>query len=91
MLTRALLQSFHIFYGVLLSLISIFHDFRPKPPQPPTNRRIRVPAHLALLLVSNMDFEVEKTERVLLECAERAVVWCQEAGIRRLTVYDREG
>lgn len=88
-LASALLSLIHALYRLVLVFQSVF---RPATePQPITAERSKLPQHLALALVPNPEADDETNEQYLLNSVERAAGWCQLAGIRRLSVYDREG
>ena len=89
-LLRTLLHVLHFFYRIFTLVAS-----RKSQPQPHelSYPRKQIPRHLALLLVSDGD-ESSSGDAVLecfLESVQRTVGWCQTVGIRKLTVYDRNG
>ena len=89
-LLRSLLHLLHFFYHVF-TLIS---SRKPQPqPHELSYPRKQVPHHLALLLVS--DNNESASGDVVLECflesIQRTAGWCGTVGIRKLTVYDRDG
>ena len=89
-LLRSLLHFLHFFYHVF-TLIS---SRKPQPqPHELSYPRNQIPRHLALLLVSDNN-EATSGDAVLeclLESIQRTVGWCEAVGIRKLTVYDRDG
>lgn len=88
-LASALLSLIHALYRLVLVFQSVF---RPATePQPITAERSKLPQHLALALVPNPEADDEANEQYLLNSVEKVAGWCQLAGIRRLSVYDREG
>ena len=60
-------------------------------PLPLVAERPKLPRHLALSLVPNVLADEEASEKYMLNSVEKVANWCQVVGIRRLTVYDREG
>ncbi|KAF9787178.1 hypothetical protein BJ322DRAFT_705903 [Thelephora terrestris] len=89
-LLRSLLHVLHFFY-YLLTLIASWKS-RPQPHELSYPRK-QLPRHLALLLASDGDESTsgDVTLECFLESIQRTVGWCREVGIRKLTVYDREG
>lgn len=89
-LLRSLLHLLHFFYHVF-TLIS---SRKPQPqPHELSYPRKQVPRHLALLLVSEKN-ESTSGDAVLecfLESIQRTAGWCGTVGIRKFTVYDRDG
>jgi len=89
-LLRSLLHLLHFFYHVF-TLVS---SRKPQPqPHELSYPRKQVPRHLALLLVSE-NSESTSGDAVLecfLESIQRTAGWCGTVGIRKLTVYDRDG
>jgi len=88
-LLRSLLHLLHFFYHTF-SLASS----RKSQPQPYelSYPRKQTPHHLALLLVS--DDESTSGDAVLecfLESVQQTAGWCRTVGIRKFTVYDRDG
>jgi len=89
-LLRSLLHLLHFFYHVFTFVSSRKPQSQPHELSYP---RKQVPRHLALLLVSENS---ESTSRdAVLECflesIQRTAGWCGTVGIRKLTVYDRDG
>jgi len=89
-LLRSLLHVLHFFYRIFTLVAS--RKSQPQPHELLYPRR-QIPRHIALLLVSDGD-ESTSGDAVLgcfLESIQRTVGWCQTVGIRKLTVYDRDG
>ena len=89
-LARIILAVLHAVYRLVLVFKFLSARLRP-PPSPLTAERTKVPVHLALSLVPNPAVDEESNERYMLDSVEKVAGWCQAAGIRRLTVHDREG
>lgn len=89
-LLRSLLHVLHLFY-YLFTLVASWKS-RPQP-QELSYPRKQIPRHLALLLAS--DGNESTSGDVALECflesIQRTVGWCRAVGVRKLTVYDRDG
>jgi len=89
-LLRSLLHLLHFFYRIL-TLVASWKS-QPQPHELSYPRR-QIPRHIALLLVSDGD-ESASGDAVLecfLESIQRTAGWCRAVGIRKLTVYDRDG
>lgn len=90
LLLRTLLRVLHFFYHIFTLILS----WKPQPhPHELSYPRKQTPRHLALLLVSDGD-EPPSADALLecyLESTQRVVGWCRTVGIRKLTVYDRDG
>jgi len=89
-LLRSLLHLLHFFYHIFSLASSRKSQSQPHELSYP---RKQTPHHLALLLVSG-DNESTSGEAVLecfLESVQRTVGWCRTVGIRKFTVYDRDG
>jgi len=89
-LLRGLLYALHFFYY----LFTLAASWKSQPlPRELSYPRKQIPRHLALLLVS--DNHGSTSRDAILECflesIQRTVGWCQTVGIRKLTVYDRDG
>jgi len=90
-LLRSLLHFLHFFYHIFTLLASRKSQLEPHDLLYP---RKQIPRHLALLLVSHGDDEPKSGDAVLecfLESIQRTVGWCRAVGIRKLTVYERNG
>jgi len=89
-LLRSLLHVLHLFYHI----VTLVTSWKSLPqPYELSHPRKQIPRHLALLLVSDND-ESASGDAVLecfLESIQRTVGWCRAVGIRKLTVYDRDG
>lgn len=89
-LLRSLLHVLHFFYYLFTLVVS----WKPQPqPHELSYPRKQVPRHLALLLISDGG-ESASADAVLecfLESVQRTVGWCRSVGIRKLTIYDRDG
>ncbi|KAI0361532.1 hypothetical protein OH77DRAFT_1492567 [Trametes cingulata] len=88
-LASVALALLHALYRLVLVFKSVFHS--DKEPRPIAARRSKMPSHLALTLVPNSEDDDEVNEQYMLDSVEKVVHWCKLAGIRRLTVYDRQG
>lgn len=89
-LLRSLLHLLHFFYHVF-TLIS---SRKPQPqPHQLSYPRKQIPRHLALSLVSynNESTSGDAVLECFLESIQRTAGWCGTVGIRKLTVYDRDG
>ena len=89
-LTALALTVLHAVYHLILVFKSLVSRTR-KAPLPLTATRAKLPFHLALALVADPHKDEETNERYMLYSVDRIADWCQAVGIRRLTVYDREG
>ncbi|KAI8990507.1 hypothetical protein BD414DRAFT_483866 [Trametes punicea] len=73
-------------------LVLVYKSFRSdKEPRPIIAERSKLPSHLALALVTDPDADDESNEEYMVNSVEKVAGWCRVAGIRQLTVYDREG
>ncbi|KAI0651928.1 hypothetical protein C8Q79DRAFT_67547 [Trametes meyenii] len=88
-LAPAVLALLHALYRLVLVFKSVF--CWDKEPLPLTATRSKTPLHLALVLVPNPAVDEEVNEQYMLESVVQIAGWCKAAGIRRLSVYDREG
>ncbi|RDX42615.1 hypothetical protein OH76DRAFT_1410958 [Lentinus brumalis] len=88
--TRLILAVLHAVYRLVLVFKSLNSRLR-RQPTPLDAGRTKVPSHLALSLIANPAVEEESNEKYMLNSVEKVASWCQVVGIRRLTVYDREG
>jgi len=89
-LTSFALYVFHAIYTLVTTLSSIPRYFA-NTPQPLSTQRTQVPKHLALILASDNCIPEDVWETDVVDNVEQIVGWCREAGIHRLTVYDRQG
>ncbi|RPD55810.1 hypothetical protein L226DRAFT_565047 [Lentinus tigrinus ALCF2SS1-7] len=87
---RLILAVLHVVYRLVLVFKSLSTRFRAQP-SPLTAERSKLPSHLALSLSPNLAAGEESNEKYMLDSVEKVAGWCQVLGIRRLTVYDREG
>lgn len=85
------LRLLHICYSLLLRISLRWKYLTWRPPQSLTATRQRLPNHLAIILATDSDLNLETTELALLESVERAIGWCHVVGIEKLTVYDSQG
>jgi len=89
-LLRSLLHVLHFLYHIFTLVAS--RKSQPLPHELSYPRK-QTPRHLALLLVS--DGEESASPEAVVECflesIQRTVGWCRTVGIRKLTVYDRNG
>ena len=81
----------HVGYSLVNAATSLRKGLRARDPQPLATKRKQVPSHLALLFASHDDDALDQFEGEMVDNIEQAVAWCQVAGIKRLTVYDRKG
>lgn len=89
---RLFLWVVHFFYSLFLAILSIRSRYFRATPRPLTATRSKLPSHLALVLVSQEpDLCISDAEEAILRCTEKAIACCRVAGIRRLSVYDRQG
>ncbi len=92
LLFRFALWLLHLLYSLYLVLSSIRSRYFRPAPRSLTAARSKIPSHLALVLVSQeSDLCVSEAREAFLACTERAVAYCRTAGIRCLSVYDRQG
>jgi len=81
----------HAIYSLVVASISLFrHLTRPTPEALKATRR-RVPRHLAILFVPDTEFDEKTIEHCIIESIQKSINWCQQVGVRELTVYDAEG
>ncbi|KAI0724629.1 hypothetical protein C8T65DRAFT_714710 [Cerioporus squamosus] len=90
-LARLILAVLHAVYRLVLVFKSLSSRFFRRQPTPLIAGRNKLPLHLALSLISNPVADEESNEKYMLNSVEKVASWCQVVGIRRLTVYDREG
>ncbi|KAI0335196.1 hypothetical protein GY45DRAFT_1241152 [Cubamyces sp. BRFM 1775] len=88
-LAPVVLGLLHVLYRLVLVLKSAFHS--GGEPQALLSKRSKLPSHLALALVANPAADGDANEQYMLNSVEQVAGWCRAVGIRRLTVYDREG
>jgi len=90
--SAALLHVVHCIYYIYVLIRSFSKIFLNKtiPHRLDADRR-RVPHHLALVFVLPKESHTFAVTGALIDSVERAVRWCQTAGIERLTVYDNKG
>jgi len=92
LLFRFALWLLHFLYSIHLALSSIRSRYLRSTPRSLTATRSKTPSHLALVLASQEpELCVSEAREALLACTERAVAYCRVAGIRCLSVYDRQG
>ncbi|EIN13795.1 hypothetical protein PUNSTDRAFT_41242 [Punctularia strigosozonata HHB-11173 SS5] len=84
------LRLLHCLYTVVTLLASVRYRFSRQPHSLLAHRR-KTPQHLAVVLASNTEENLQATVTALLNTVENAATWCRAARIPRLTVYDREG
>ena len=80
----------HSLYHLILVFKSLAFRYRGSP-LPLAAPRSKLPSHLALTLVEDSIKDEEAAEKYMLNTVDRCAEWCRAVGIRRLTVYDREG
>ncbi|KAI0801187.1 hypothetical protein C8Q74DRAFT_473736 [Fomes fomentarius] len=86
------LALFHALYRLVLVFKSLSSHFSEEiRPLVADRGRSKLPNHLALCLISNPAANEDSNEKYMLASVEKVASWCQAVGIRRLTVYDREG
>ena len=91
MSTVALLYVVHWVHYIYSLLRSLIRTFLTKPPRDLDAHRRRVPHHLAVVFALPEGSHTPSVTDALVGSVERAVRWCQIAGIERLTVYDDRG
>lgn len=89
-LATFVLSVLHALYKLVLAFKSLSARFLQEP-LPLASERSKVPSHLALNLISNPEADEEDNEKYMLNSVENVAAWCQAVGIKRLTVYDRDG
>ncbi|KIY50452.1 hypothetical protein FISHEDRAFT_39045 [Fistulina hepatica ATCC 64428] len=85
-----LLRLVHVIYFLVLRCSARWRTRSEPAPWPLLAPRIRIPKHLALLLVLDGHTDAETTECVS-QTVQRAVDWCRQLGVEKLTLYDRDG
>jgi hypothetical protein len=83
-LAAYLLRLLHLAYAVYLIVYSHWKRLTWRR----SLTRLRIPKHLAILLVANSNVELEGA---LLQSVINAVAWCYSAGIEKLTIYEEHG
>ena len=91
MTTVALLYVVHWVHYIYSLFRSLIRTFLTKPPRDLDAYRRRVPHHLAIVFALPEGSHTPAVTDALVVSVERAVRWCQIAGIERLTVYDDRG
>ncbi|KAI1797951.1 hypothetical protein LXA43DRAFT_982766 [Ganoderma leucocontextum] len=89
-LATFILSLLHVLYKLVLAFKSLSARFL-REPLPLVSDRSKVPSHLALNLISNAEADEEANEKYMLNSVGNVAAWCQVVGVRRLTVYDRDG
>ncbi|EJF66768.1 hypothetical protein DICSQDRAFT_75790 [Dichomitus squalens LYAD-421 SS1] len=89
-LATVVLYLLHALYKLVLAVKSLVARF-DRDPLPLVAKRTKIPSHLALNLIPNPEADEETNEKYMLNSVEKVAAWCQATGIRRLTVYDRNG
>ena len=89
-LATVVLYLLHALYRLVLAVKSLAARF-DRDPLPLIAERSKLPSHLALNIVPNPGADEESNEKYMLQSVEKVAAWCQVVGIRRLTVYDRDG
>ena len=89
-LASILLHCIHVLYSLVNAVSSFRQRFNRKPQSLNAERR-QIPTHLAVLLTSADNAAPKNQEDKTLENVRDMVEWCREAGIPRLTIYDRQG
>ncbi|TCD69929.1 hypothetical protein EIP91_005753 [Steccherinum ochraceum] len=89
-LTYTVLCFIHALYSIYKSVSSYWKRF-DHAPQPLNAPRTKLPTHLALLLVPDDDSPFEQQKDDMLQTVEHVASWCKDAGIEKVSVYDREG
>lgn len=92
-----LLSVLHACYALTRAFQALTNRLNPRrQPRPIHEPRDKIPKHIALVLAHG---DAQKRHgqlyiddvKAMLESVLRAVGWCQEVGVEKLTVYDREG
>lgn len=86
-----LLRALHLIYSSALFLCSCWRRLTGTYPQPLTATRRRIPKHLAILLVADLNPLSEVSEESLIHSVANAIGWCRTIGTEKLTVYDEHG
>ncbi|KAK0208053.1 hypothetical protein DFS33DRAFT_1379621 [Desarmillaria ectypa] len=81
----------HSLYSITVFLSSCWQHFNFVSPLPLTATRRRIPKHLAVIFVPDLDIHSDITHACLLESVCRTIDWCRELGIEKVTLYDSEG
>ncbi|KAI0735093.1 hypothetical protein C8Q76DRAFT_791672 [Earliella scabrosa] len=91
-LASVALALLHVLYRLVLVIKSLSARFSKIPrPLLADCDRSKLPSHLALCLIPDSTADDESNEKYMLNSVVKVATWCQVVGIRRLTVYDREG
>ena len=91
-LATVALALLHVLYRLALVIKSLSARFNKIPRTLLANcDRSKLPSHLALCLIPDSRADDESNEKYMLNSVVKVATWCQVVGIRRLTVYDREG
>ncbi|KAK0446408.1 uncharacterized protein EV420DRAFT_1767786 [Desarmillaria tabescens] len=85
------LRLIHALYSIAVFVSSCWQRFNFVPPLPLNATRRRVPKHLAVIFVPDLDVHPDITHVCLLESVYRTIDWCRELGIEKVTLYDSEG
>ncbi|EPQ60682.1 hypothetical protein GLOTRDRAFT_135325 [Gloeophyllum trabeum ATCC 11539] len=80
----------HQLYAFVTFISALRISFSQVTPQPLSVPRRLLPNHLALLLVVEHDAVDEDTVACCLQSVRDAASWAKIAGVRRLTVYERQ-
>ncbi|KAI0094825.1 hypothetical protein BDY19DRAFT_44932 [Irpex rosettiformis] len=90
-LASAVLYLIHTVYA-LVNVVTSWRQYRfAREPYPLVAERSKLPRHVAILLASTLEHVSDSFEQEVLQNVEQAVGWCRQAGIQRLTLYDRQG
>jgi len=89
---QLVLRVVHLFYSLLLAILSIRGRHFRSTPRSLTATRSKTPSHLALVIVSQEpDLCISDAQEAFLKCTEKAIVCCRAAGIQCLSVHDCRG
>ncbi|KAK0436653.1 uncharacterized protein EV420DRAFT_1590203 [Desarmillaria tabescens] len=76
------LRLIHALYSIAVFVSSCWQRFNFVPPLPLNATRRRVPKHLAVIFVPDLDVHPD---------IHMTIDWCRELGIEKVTLYDSEG
>ena len=89
---HALLYLAHLLYSFSLAVWSVHGRWFKHPPSPVNAPRSKTPKHLGIILVCGDEDAAKPAVRdAFVKSTERAAAWCEAAGIKQLTIYDRNG
>lgn len=83
-----IIHALHIFWTCITTLV---HRITPSTPLPVRAKRQKLPAHLTVVITETEASPSPEEKDAIVESVVRCVRWCKEAGIRNLSLYDRQG